>query len=621
MIIKKSNQDPKILKLKEEFLVEKKRTLSELKVKLSSEDTYDFEKPDLKQSAKLEIFAAKEKMNKEIKKIKDPESFAKNQKQLLAEEEIKNLEINYYNGLAKIERKIKKAKKIDKKNQELNRKEEILKAKEDVKKFKEEEKIVLNQKIKEIEEKTTINKMRKSKNSVTVYGGRVHKKAMPILGEISNQKHLVSIRNAFSALIPLIMIASFITVIRSIPLSTDPNSAHAYLSSYFPKALDDGLIIISNLTLGLMSIGLAFGIGVNLGQQYGESPLTCGLMGFLGFILWVGVDQGKYLPMDALGSKGLFMAILASMLMVEIYRLFKKYKITIRMPKSVPPAVANSFLSIIPAIFYAIIVLLLRYVAGFDLINEIENILKPLASLINDNFGAVLLIVILNSLFWWMGVHGSSITGIITYPVWYAAIIQNGEWFNNGMIGDVPNQFPEPFYQWTIFIGGAGSVIGLAICSILFSKSKQNKAMGKAVFIPSLFNISEPMMFGFPVVLNIYFLIPFILAPVATAISSVILVNIFGISWVILAPWSLPAPIGAFLATGNDWTAIIVVIVSILVATLIYMPFYKMYDKAVLKEETEVLQKTADERGITVRELLIEEAEQKRAKKLKANKG
>ena len=52
-------------------------------------------------------------------------------------------------------------------------------------------------------------------------------------------------------------------------------------------------------------------------------------------------------------------------------------------------------------------------------------------------------------------------------------------------------------------------------------------------------------------------------------------------------PWTLPAPIGAYLATGGDWRAILLVIVNILIATVVYYPFFKIYDNKQLMQEME----------------------------------
>ncbi|ALD66527.1 PTS sugar transporter subunit IIC [Spiroplasma cantharicola] len=603
-----------------------KKELVDLKIekkdKLKDKQLLKFEKELVIEQYKSQYSIIKATHNLELKALKNPEKYKKVQEQKAVELKIIEVQNNYFQDINKQKRKYKKTiKNLTKDEKKL----ELI----ELKKFNAKRKEQLREEVEQLKNSCKINSMRYFKNTTTTSAKNIHGKVMPFLGKVASQKHLMAIRNAFSSLIPFIMIASFITVIRSIPTDFDPNSDHAYLYTYFPKVLDHALVVISGLTMGIMALALSVAIGVNLGKSYGEASLMSGIMGMLGFILWVKPEVlaeggGTALPLADLGSQGLFVSMITSMIMVELYRIFKKYRITIRLPKSVPPAVSNSFIAIIPAIIYATFVILIGYIANVDLITGINNILKPLASLVNDNFGAVIMIIFFNSLFWWFGIHGSAITGIITYPIWYPAIAQNSEWWNNGMIGDVPNKFVEQYYQWTIWIGGSGSTIGLAICGMFFSKSKQNKAMGKACFVPAVFNISEPMMFGFPVVLNIYLFIPFMIAPMICAIVSLILVNLFSIHWVAVAPWSLPGPIGAFLSSGNSIFAVATSLICTGVATLVWFPFYKAWDKQILKEEQAYIQKEAEKIGKTVHEYMkmiaLEEINKKQNKDRKFEK-
>lgn len=623
------NQNKIIKDIKQDYHNKMLTIKSDYKNKLVDSQILKFEKEILKDEVALQLNKLKRECKIEVKKAKDPDKFEINQKRLEAEKTISSFDNETILKVSTLKRQLKKAKR--KKNIE-----NISPLKQEIYSVKKSRNQELKQMISDKSKNNEISKPRVYSSIIKNQLTQVHAKTMPILGRIANQKHLMAIRNAFSSLIPFIMISSFITVIRSIPTSFNPDDAHAYLYTYFPQVLDTALVTISSLTMGIMALGLAIAIGINLGQSYGEAPLMSAIMGMLGFILWVGPETlaesagktGQGLPLADLGSQGLFVALLSSMVMVELYRIFKKYRITIRLPKSVPPAVGNSFIAIIPALVYASFVLVIRYVVGFDLIVGLTGILAPFGKLLSDNFGAVIFILMLNSLFWWFGIHGSAITGIITYPFWYPMIAENQEWWNNGAIGEVPNKFVEGYYQWTIWIGGSGTTIGLAIASLLVSKSKQNKAMAKATIVPAVFNISEPLMFGFPVVLNIYLFLPFIFAPVLVAISSLALVSLFGISWVAVSPWTMPGPLGAFLASGNNFWAVIVSFVSIALGTLIYLPFYKAFDKQTLREEREFTEKEAEKEGLSVYDYMKKQAlselaikqQKKDAKAERANK-
>ena len=135
-------------------------------------------------------------------------------------------------------------------------------------------------------------------------------------------------------------------------------------------------------------------------------------------------------------------------------------------------------------------------------------------------------------------------------------------------------------------IGGAGATLGLAILLALRAKSQYGKMLGKTTVIPAIFNINEPIMFGAPIVLNPILIIPFILAPIINIIIAWAATN-FGLvpAMYIAAPWTLPAPLFAFMATGGSWQAAILGFVLIFVSVLVYYPFFKMYDKKLLAEE------------------------------------
>ena len=142
--------------------------------------------------------------------------------------------------------------------------------------------------------------------------------------------------------------------------------------------------------------------------------------------------------------------------------------------------------------------------------------------------------------------------------------------------GDViPNIAAEPFYQWFIWIGGAGSTIGLAIL-LAFRTNPNSDQTRKTALIPAIFNINEPLIFGTPIVLNPILIPPFIIAPLVNGViawvaTSAGLVNKVTVN----APWTLPGPIGAFLATGGDWRAIVLNILLIVLSILILLSICK----------------------------------------------
>jgi len=410
------------------------------------------------------------------------------------------------------------------------------------------------------------------------------------MGKLSRQRHLQAVRDGIIATLPLIIVGSFFLIIAVPPLPAN------WAITEFLVSNAGTIMLPFRMTMFIMSIYAAFGIGYSLSTSYkldGVSGGIISLVAFLCTIVPVAVSadadvgvSGWVMPMGNLGGGGMFVAILTSILAVEIYRITNRSKFKISMPPQVPPAVARSFEALTPTIVVVVGMATLTYFLNFDWHGIMGTIVGPLINAA-DSLPSVLLLVFVITLFWSFGIHGISIVGSIARPIWIVLLDANTTAVAGGY--QPPAIAPEPFYQWFIWIGGSGATIGLAILLVTITKSKYGSSLGKTAFLPALFNINEPLIFGTPVVLNAMLIIPFIVAPTINAI-----IAWFATSWglvnpvVVTAPWTLPGPIGAYLATGGDYRAIILNIILIILSVVIYYPFVKMYDAKLLAEESGV---------------------------------
>ncbi|GBU11385.1 N,N'-diacetylchitobiose-specific enzyme IIC component of PTS [Erysipelotrichaceae bacterium] len=434
-------------------------------------------------------------------------------------------------------------------------------------------------------------------------------KLLPTMSKIAEQRHLRAIRNGIVATIPVVIVGSFFLILLNIPL--DPlgiNWKKDVLDAINPN-LQTHILMAFRLTVGLMALYASFGIGVALGKEYDMDATTSGMVAVIAFLFSVlpvtvsadmikamtdaGIQPllgGQYLSIATLGSASLFGAIIYSLVAVEIVRIFEKYNITIKMPDSVPPAIANSFAALFSTGFVILLVWTIRFVLNIDLNAIVSWLLSPVSRfLVGDNIFGVLLIVILVTTLWSFGLHGVSLVGTIVRPFWEQAITHNSDIFestgNAVLAGSQYNMFPEQFMQWYIWIGGSGATLGLVFL-LLFAKSQFLKQMGRVTLIPAIFNINEPVIFGLPIVMNPILIIPFILAPVVMTIFAGMahylgLVN----AMVARAPWTLPGPLGAWMSTNWDWRALVLSVICIVISVLVYFPFFKAYDKKLYAEE------------------------------------
>jgi cellobiose PTS system EIIC component len=414
------------------------------------------------------------------------------------------------------------------------------------------------------------------------------------MAKLSEQKHLRAIRDGVVSALPFIIFGSLFLIIAFPPVAAD-----TALGEWSAKHLAE-ILIPYRLTMFIMTLYITFGIGYSLSQSYKLDPLSGGLLSLAAFLFTIGVkmmdDVGFVLPMTNLGGHGLFVGMLVSIFAVEISRLCKTKNITIKMPDSVPTSVARSFEALIPVSIVLLVMTLITVVFAVDLHSLVDKAVAPLISA-GDTLPGVLIPVFLITFFWSFGIHGVSVVGAVARPVWEVYLGNNSAAVAAGKA--IPHIAPETFFQWFIWIGGSGATLGLVIAMLLTAKSTYSKAMGKATIVPSIFNINEPVIFGMPIVLNPVLIIPFIITPLIGATLAYIATSIGLVNpTYVMVPWTLPAPIGAYLSTGGDWRAIVLVMVNLTISVLIYLPFFKMYDKKLLAQETMV--ETTDNKNIAL---------------------
>ncbi|AFQ26094.1 PTS sugar transporter subunit IIC [Bacillus thuringiensis] len=402
------------------------------------------------------------------------------------------------------------------------------------------------------------------------------------MARLSEQRHLQAIRDGVISALPFIIVGSFFLIVAFPPLPKD-----SFISVWALKN-QTSILIPYRLTMFIMSLYIAFGIGYNLAKSYKLDALSGAQLAVCSLLLTLTPElidkKGFMLPMTNLGGHGLFVTMIVSILSVEILRFCKKNNVTIKMPEQVPPSVSRSFEALIPAAFVIIIMSLITVVFKVDLHYVVDKLAAPLVKA-GDSYFDVIIPVFLITFFWSFGIHGVSVVGTVARPLWDVYLGKNGEAVASGA-SHFPFIAPEPFYQWFIWIGGSGATLGLVLAMIVFGRSKYSKALSRTCIVPGIFNINEPVIFGLPIVLNPILIIPFVITPLVTAtIAYAATAMGFVTPTHIMPPWTLPAPIGAYLATGGDWRAIVLVFINITISFLIYLPFFKMYDKNMLEIE------------------------------------
>lgn len=430
----------------------------------------------------------------------------------------------------------------------------------------------------------------------------IETKIMPFANKIGNQRHMVAIRKGIIATMPLVIVGSFFTILLNIPV----DSIAALIEPY-REVLD----VPFRYTVGFMALYATFGIASSLARSYKLDTLTAGILATMSFLITAApptrvfenvedvINAGRYLNIANLGSGSLFGSIVTAIVSVEIYRFFLEKKITIKMPEGVPPEVSNSFTALIPGAVILVLFWVIRHVFGFDLNGFLSNILMPLKGVLAGNslFGG-LLTVFLICFFWVLGIHGPAIMGPVIRPFWDMSIAENMDAFAAGTSAhDLPNIFTEQFLQWFVWIGGAGTTLALVIL-FMFSKSKYLRSLGRLSFLPGIFNINEPMIFGAPIVMNPVLAIPFIGAPlITTTLSYFATVSGMIPRMAARLGFAMPAPIAAWMSTDWSIMAAVLVIVNFLITLAIYYPFFKAFEKQQLQKEADEIAREEAEKA------------------------
>lgn len=397
-------------------------------------------------------------------------------------------------------------------------------------------------------------------------------KLIPPLTKIANLRYLVAIRNGLVVTLPAIIAGSIFLILGNIPID-------GWIKFVAPY---EGMISVAvNGSFGMVAVLATIGIGYELSKSYELDPISGATLAFMAFVI-TQFDAKYTLDTTNFGSSGLFTAIIAAIISVEILRFFIKRNIVIRLPEGVPEAVGNSFISLIPAVIILLSFWIVRVPLGFDVNAFIQMIFSPLLFALNSLPG-IIIYTVLVSLLWAAGIHGDMTLEGVSDPIFIQFLTANALAY--AAHEPLPYITASGFSSLFVNVGGTGATLCLVLL-MLRSKSATYKELGKIAFPGACFEINEPVIFGFPIVMNPLMLIPFTIVPVILASSSYLLMY-FGIIGrpVTMVPWTMPPIIGPLMATGWDWRAGVWSAIEMVIAVTIYFPFFKMAEKQMIQSE------------------------------------
>ena len=415
-------------------------------------------------------------------------------------------------------------------------------------------------------------------------------KLMPIADKVSKQRHLAAVKDGMLSYVPFTIIASIFLIIAYLPITPYQNFITSILGVADAGVWQGKLLYISNATMDVGGLYVLIAVTYSLAKFYDVNKLQATLTSVASFLVvtpYIMGDSGANLPITKISAQAMFLAIIVSIVSVEIYRKIEQKGITIKMPAAVPPAVAKPFASIIPALisitFFFTLRLVFEITLNSDLFTIINTIIgKPLL-LLGGTLPGMIVALLFQQLLWFFGIHGDSIVQAAMAPIW--TVLQDANRVAS-IAGQIPpNIISLNFKESFASIGTVGALIAL----LIVARSKQYKEVGKVATVPFVFNIGEPMLFGIPLMLNPIYFIPLVIAPTISAIISYVAfaTNLVPIpTGLAQLPWTTPPIISGYLVTGSIRGSILQIVLLVAV-TLIWLPFVKIADRRLCKEEAE----------------------------------
>jgi len=403
---------------------------------------------------------------------------------------------------------------------------------------------------------------------------------VPTLTVLSENTYLSAIRAGMVSVVPLTIIGGLFMVLAEFPVAawTEFIAPWHQLLEYPFKA-----------TFGLLAVFVSFAIGYDLGARFKLDPLSSASIATLVFLLLQlhlvpGEEPVIALNTEGLGSNGLFTAIVVALICVRVQKFFTDRNLVIKLPASVPAVVYESFLSLIPMCVLVLVFWGIRFGLGVDINHQVQLLFKPLVFALNTLPG-ILVYAFCVTLLWSVGINGDNAMDAVVAPVFLAGLMANAEAMNAGQ--PLTNITALGFFTTFVNVGGTGATIALALVMIN-SKEPGFRKVSRLSLPTQIFQINEPIFFGFPIVLNPIFMMPYILNALILTASTYLLMD-----WGIIqkpfvnVPWTTPPIIGHYLVSGGDWRAAVWGVISIVLAMAIYYPFAKVAERQRLKAEAE----------------------------------
>lgn len=416
----------------------------------------------------------------------------------------------------------------------------------------------------------------------------------PFAQKVSQNKFINSLTEGFMASMPITLGIAVIAVLGNLPFKPWMNFLNS--TGLYTVAQDT-----VSLTLSLLAIYVVGSIAYAYTKNQGEKGIIGAVIALASFILLmplqtveINKESLSVLDTSYMGSDGIFVAIILGLFIPWLYCILMKKNLRLKLPEVVPPMVSQSLAPTFVVMIIFSLVFAIKYVTFISPYNNIFNLVttfigKPIATFGASPISLIIVFTLMN-LIWFFGIHPNTILSCYM-PILMMTGVANTEAFTQGKA--------LPYLMFSVVasclqIGGTGNTFGLCIAT-LFAKSEKYKSMRKLVIPANFFNINEPIIFGFPLMLNPLYFIPMVFSPMVSGFVAMGLFQIVqpNLNPTISMPWVTPGFVSTFMTGGP--LLLMFWIIALLIHFVMYLPFFLIDDKAELAKEKELLAKEEKE--------------------------
>ncbi|MEB4674685.1 PTS transporter subunit EIIC [Enterobacteriaceae bacterium G50] len=423
---------------------------------------------------------------------------------------------------------------------------------------------------------------------------------------MASEVHLRSLRDSFIITVPFLVLAGLFIMVNYVFLDPNGMMGKWFSSEALLAARNIGDRIL-NGTMSILALMLVVLIAWSIASKRKfAAPMIPAMVSLAAFLVLMPqqvlltpvngtttVAVSGVISLGLTNAGGVFMAILTAIVATDLFLWVAKTRwLQIRMGDEVPPMVTQSFQSMFSIILVVLAFALLAAGVKAGTGKEVHEIIQaliqaPLVHLTTNLPGFLVLTTLTNFLFS-LGIHPSGIINPILEPPLLVAMQENMAAFARGDIP--PHIIVLPFRDLYGHMGGTGTTLALLLAIFLRSKVSSHQKLGRTVLAPGLFNINEPVIFGFPVLYNPLIMIPFIIYPQINFVIAYFATQLGMVSKIVaFVPWSVPPLLSGWLGSGGDFRNVILQVALLALGVIIYLPFLMAYEKTIVEAKVKTL--------------------------------